>query len=67
MISVVPKVMGDGNTTVGVFLLIFIIEENAKFQLEADENKDVFFSSPNSLIFWITSTYLKLRIPVLVV
>ena len=41
MISVVPKVMGDGNTTVGVFLLIFIIEENAKFQLEVSEKSSV--------------------------
>lgn len=47
MISAAAKVMGNDKST-GFF---FLLEEKAKFQLEVNENKDVFFSSPSSLIF----------------
>jgi hypothetical protein len=42
VISIGCKVTGTPNTTV-VFLSTFLVEGNAKFQLDISENKDVMF------------------------
>lgn len=67
MISVIDKIMGNDNATVGYLFIYFcphFVAGTAKFQIEVNGNIDVFFSSPGSLIFWITSVYPKSRIPV---
>lgn len=57
MISVIDKIMGNDNATVGYLFIYFcphFVSGMAKFQLEVNGNTDVFFLL-QVLIFWITS------------
>ena len=48
------------NTTVGLgfFFARIFYRRKSKFQLDVNENKEVFFSS-SSLLIWFSSMYLK--------